>query len=172
MTDRVPKWQKWQFVPEVEIWKAVALSFGVDPDNIKFSRHQHFQPFDEGEDFNDRLEIACANCGDGKALRLKKQGASGPSLDAIVSLPDFVSWATKLWPDIPSELKGMAATTEPALSTAERKPAAFDAKLKDIQEAYERLRTKTGKAPSQRAVADHSGYTRDTVRSRWSQLKR
>lgn len=172
MKHRMPKWHKWQFVPEVEIWKAVALSFGVDPDSIKFSRHQHIQPFDEGDDFNDRLEIVCANCGEGKALRLKKQGASGASLDAIVSLPDFVSWATKLWPDIPSEFKRMVAAKEPALSAAEGKPAAFDGKLRDIQEAYERVRTKTGKAPSQRAVADHSGYPRDTVRSRWSQLKR
>ena len=53
-----------------------------------------------------------------------------------------------------------------------------DRKLQDIQAAYDDLVAKSekdgdgSKAPSQRAVADRSGYPRDTVRSRWAFLKR
>lgn len=47
-----------------------------------------------------------------------------------------------------------------------------DLKLQYIQQAFDALRAKTGKAPSQRAVADRSGYSRETVRDRWPRLKR
>lgn len=46
-----------------------------------------------------------------------------------------------------------------------------DAALMDIRQAYDTLRAKYGKAPSQRAVAVLSGYDRETVRKRWNLVK-
>ena len=43
--------------------------------------------------------------------------------------------------------------------------------LADLQEAYNRVKRKTGKRPSRRAVERDSGYARDTVRNHWSQLR-
>ena len=49
-------------------------------------------------------------------------------------------------------------------------PQTADAALADMQAAYHALQRETGKAPSERAVADRSGYDRGTVRKRWLQL--
>lgn len=53
-----------------------------------------------------------------------------------------------------------------------------DRKLQDIQTAYDDLLDKSanagsgGRAPSQRAVAERSGYPRETVRARWAFLRK
>ena len=50
-----------------------------------------------------------------------------------------------------------------------RRPPDFA--LNIIQATFDELRARTGKAPSQRAVADRSGYARETVRARWPNLR-
>lgn len=47
-----------------------------------------------------------------------------------------------------------------------------DDKLQDIQQAYDELFAQTGKAPSRRAVAERSGYNRETVNLRWGLLNK
>jgi len=47
-----------------------------------------------------------------------------------------------------------------------------EAPLIDIQQAYDRIYAKTEKAPSQRAVARESGYSREKVSRIWPHLKR
>ncbi|MDA8349704.1 MAG: hypothetical protein M0038_13035 [Pseudomonadota bacterium] len=50
-------------------------------------------------------------------------------------------------------------------------PPAQDSALADMQVAYAELFRQNGKTPSQRAVADRSGYDRQTVRRRWENLR-
>jgi hypothetical protein len=47
-----------------------------------------------------------------------------------------------------------------------------DYKLDDIQQSFDKLLAETGRAPSQRAVAEYSGYNRETVAKRWPHLKK
>jgi hypothetical protein len=51
-------------------------------------------------------------------------------------------------------------------------PQSIDPVLFDIQQAYDFLHAKNRKAPSQRAVAKKSGYSRDTVSSRWLHVRK
>lgn len=47
-----------------------------------------------------------------------------------------------------------------------------DRALQDIQQAFDQLREKEGKSPSQRKVAERSNWSREVVRDRWPRLKR
>ncbi|WAL82780.1 hypothetical protein OYT13_24105 [Pandoraea sp. XJJ-1] len=62
--ERAPRWQKWLLMPEVRAWEAVALSLNIEPERINTDRYAWMgaaHPFDEGEEFNDRLAVLLAN---------------------------------------------------------------------------------------------------------------
>jgi hypothetical protein len=46
----------------------------------------------------------------------------------------------------------------------------LDLQLRDLQQSYARLYKQTGKAPSKLKVHEDSGYSRDTVDKRWTEL--
>ncbi len=58
-------------MPDVKVSQAVALSLDIDPDKVQRAPHAWMSGgigFIEDRDFNDRLDIACANAGTGRAL--------------------------------------------------------------------------------------------------------
>jgi len=103
MNNRKPKWTKWNLMPNVEIWKAVALSLGIDPDQLKLNKNSWMNDgillFDEGQNFDDRLEVVNANFGHHDLLKRREDCP----LDSI-NLINFAKWATLTGWDIPLQL--------------------------------------------------------------------
>lgn len=64
-SNRQPNWEKWRHFPNMEIWKAVALSLNIDPDSMKEFQRTGSTSY-EPKEFSDRLEIAIANTGFGQ----------------------------------------------------------------------------------------------------------
>lgn len=113
--ERLPRWNKWRLMPEVKMWEAIALSLNVEPDKIKTSSTAWMgaeHPFDEGEEFNDRLAVLRANSGRANfptpcTLNMGEWYSCG------VRLNEFSSWALSVteW-GLPPELVAMAKTSE------------------------------------------------------------
>ena len=161
----------------MKAWQAVALSLNIDPNAVKrvdlkaaaaahalgggkiglaakqqlLSWSGPASRFAESKEFNERLEVTIRN-----NETLPTVGTPDDEADRRVRLSEFASLAHSIGWQIPDGLKGLA------------KPA--DQKLADMQQAYDKLRAKTGKAPSQRAVAAASGYRPETVSKRWPLL--
>lgn len=108
----------------------------------------------------------------------------GESLPAPYTFPDEFppgtplavgpTEARKSEPAVASANGGAPKTHVAEEAAADRDAPSWspDPPLVIIQQAYDAVLSETGKAPSQRVVAEKSGYARVTVRSRWSLLKR
>lgn len=103
MNNSKPKWTKWVLMPNVEIWKAVALSLNTNPDQIKLNKHSWMTDgkilFDEGQNFNDRLDVLKANIGHHDLLKRREDCP----LDSI-NLISFAKWTTLIGWNIPLQL--------------------------------------------------------------------
>jgi len=109
--ERLPRWNKWRLIPEVKKWEAIALSLNIEPDKIKTSSTAWMgaeHPFDEGEEFNDRLAVLRANSGRANfptpcTLNMGEWYSCG------VRLNEFASWALSVaeW-GLPPKLAEMA----------------------------------------------------------------
>jgi hypothetical protein len=181
-----PDWNLWRKIPTVKAWEAVALSLSLEPKAVKYvdlkranavralrddkiglmARQQALLDdgpayrFHESPEFNERLEVTIRN---GEALpTVGASPADDYAADRTVRLSQFATLASSLGWEIPVELKELE---NPAGGKADRV-------LADIQAAYNAARAKKGKAPSQYAVAEESGYDRGTVRSRWSDVQK
>ena len=116
--ERLPRWSKWRLMPTVELWEAVALWLNIEPDKIKTDGNAWMgdsPPFDEGEEFSDRLSVLQANSNRTNfptpcKLNMGEWYRSGVRLD------EFASWAISVaeWP-IPDELKAIAANIAPTM---------------------------------------------------------
>ena len=120
--ERLPRWSKWRLMPTVEQWEAVALWLNIEPDKIKTDGNAWMgrsHPFDEGEEFDDRLSVLQANSNRTNfptpcKLNMGKWYKSGVRLD------EFAAWALSVaeW-DIPDELKAIAAKVAPPMPANE-----------------------------------------------------
>ncbi len=104
-------WEKWQFIPEVILWEAVALSLDIEPEYLdakdpKISRHKQAIQYEEEKEFNDRYFIAESNMGKNKALLPLSVIPRGHRHG--ISLVDFSAWAQSLNWEIPQELANLA----------------------------------------------------------------
>lgn len=108
---RKPRWQKWLLMPEILIYEAIALSLNIEPTQIKRIQDSWMlgdvgYPYDEGQEFRDRLDVLVANNFDTQYFPSQsKLSMKGRDLCGV-KLRDFVNWATNYanW-DIPEELK-------------------------------------------------------------------
>lgn len=101
-----PNWNKWNLMPEVEIWQAAALSLNIDPDSIdmndRWSYMQIKSAFEDMQrDYIDRLEIIAGHIGH-TLSRTNKRGMN--IWQANVMLTEFVSWCGRSNISIPSQL--------------------------------------------------------------------
>ena len=119
---RVPDWDFWRHMPEVELWQACALSVGFDPDKVEFSRDGWMAgpgdngPFIESDCFrNAEQELTFK-----KRLRLLKANfhnrdhfsAGTLNMSAShrcgVKLSEFATWAVCIAMEVPGELAALA----------------------------------------------------------------
>lgn len=110
-------WSKWRLIPEVTVWQAVTLSLDIDPDSIDsdsvWLTPQPWMSSPSGfvarRDFRDRLDVACANVGRGRALPALRYGGDDPN--ASVRLKEFAAWCLSIDWSIPDELRALAGAS-------------------------------------------------------------
>jgi len=134
--DRPPSWNNWRLMPDVEAWQAVALSLGIEPDQVRFNRNAWTGaefPFDEGDDFTGRLRVTLANLRD----RTRFPGTRNTSAAHrnCVKLDEFARFAVEFarWP-VPDELRSLASMAQPVAESATSVVVAHD-NLTDLHRA-------------------------------------
>lgn len=89
--DSVPQWNMWASMPEFELWKAVALTLGLDPDASNAFWWTKYPDDDEAEavsqnavraEFQTRLKVAVANLPPAGELPLREGVQPGLGEDA------------------------------------------------------------------------------------------
>ncbi len=120
-----PDWEFWLHLPQIELWQAPALSLGIDPDSLEFTRDgwmagggMNDGPFIEEDSFPS-IE---AHTQYKKRLRLLRAHSSDQAYfqpgdlnmsrwyRGTVRLEDFATWAvnTVKWPNLPPPLAALA----------------------------------------------------------------
>jgi hypothetical protein len=106
---REPRWRKWRMMPEVKAWEAVALSLNIEPEKVNTNPHAWMganHPFDEGNEFSDRLAVLLANLSNKQFFptpcALNMEGA----YKCGVRLSEFVDWCVSVaeWENLPIAL--------------------------------------------------------------------
>lgn len=121
MSNREPNWSEWERTPRVELSEAVALSFNIDPHQIKRNPHQwlvgHQPIFNEGKDFDVRLRITNANIGNHELLK-GRQDCTLRSINLVI----FAKWATTIGWEIPPKLESIGHKYVDDVSHVENNP--------------------------------------------------
>jgi hypothetical protein len=112
---RLPNWPKWCAVADVQIWEGVALSLNIEPDRVDRDRDpfhlaltDHDLPFNESQEFKDRIFVATRNMGGGnKPLRPTSMGDE--PFASCVAFQQFAAWAIGIGWQCPEEFTGLAA---------------------------------------------------------------
>lgn len=107
-TGREPNWSKWQNVPEIKLWEAVALSLNIEPRKIKDYPYENIHMFADIQEFEDRLFVAERNLGQGKRLTAAVINAATP-VDTLIPIPKFVAWAISIQWQMPEQLANLAS---------------------------------------------------------------
>ena len=126
-SDRLPRWNKWRLMPEVKEWEAVALSLNIEPGKVKTNRDAWMgaaHPFDEGEEFNDRLEILKKHAYDRTHFPTPCSINMGKWYLCEVRLDEFAAWCIYVGFEIPPELAALAKAATQAAPMVEAAPAA------------------------------------------------
>jgi hypothetical protein len=123
MMSTPPDWDFWVNMPEVELWQAPALSLGIDPEDLLFSRDgwmdggsdagPYFEkdsfPSDEiRKQYRKRLSLLQVHCSNQEYFRPGKLSMS-TWYRCTVHLSDFAAWAKDVmnWA-MPHELAALA----------------------------------------------------------------
>lgn len=108
--DRKPNWRKWSHVPDVKLWEGVALSLGIEPDQVRISGTSWMGEglaFREEKELDERLFVAKRNLTSGGALE-PTSIAMGDPARSMVRLRQFADWVLTLgWP-VPPEFVDLA----------------------------------------------------------------
>lgn len=146
-SDRLPRWSKWRLMPEVKEWEAVALSLNIEPEKIKTDRNSWMgaaHPFDEGDEFNDRLEILNKHASNRTYFPTPCILNMGNWYQYEVRLDEFAAWCAHVGFAIPPELSALAKAATQAAPKMESVP---DAKVEAVTvapaEQANKLRTNT-----------------------------
>jgi hypothetical protein len=118
-----PNWDYWANMPEVELWEAVALSFPIEPEALKWDRHgwmaagSNEPHIDYDESFSDpaqarayrsRYKLLAASCWQREHFSPAKihMGAAHRN---CVKLPEFARWASTqpLYQPLPGPLQAL-----------------------------------------------------------------
>lgn len=113
--DRSPNWSKWQHIPEVMLWQAVALSLNIDPASAdeSYSWKAEETLTGEAQEFKDRLDVLIANFNRHPLLRATSLSLSDPAESSLL-LGLFAAWADTIPWDIPAELTALGVAVRPA----------------------------------------------------------
>lgn len=111
--DRQPRWKKWRLMPEVRIFEAVALSLDIEPAKVQTTDYAWMgakYPFDEGAEFNDRLDALLANSTNRTLFPTPCILNLSDGYQCGIRLSEFAQWAVSVaeWDDLPPELVAMA----------------------------------------------------------------
>ena len=124
--DRLPRWNKWRLMPEVKEWEAVALSLNIEPEKIKTDSNAWMgaaHPFDEGDDFNDRLEILKKHASNRTYFPTPCILNMANWYQCEVRLDEFAAWCIHVGFAIPPELSALAKAAPQAAPLLEAAPA-------------------------------------------------
>jgi hypothetical protein len=99
---KLAKWSHWSNIISTEVWKAVALSFNVEPATVpEVDFDWHEDPFAEcQDDFKERLDIACNHIENGV---LRADGSSRFTWFRKVKLLEFGNWAVDREWNLPAQ---------------------------------------------------------------------
>ncbi len=110
MSSRKPNWTKWKLIPNTEVWKVVALTLNIDPDEVRRDGSDWMAGGEyvnhEGKAFDDMLDIIKANYSviDNSPKTLTMNGIAFCELN----ISKFAKWALENNIDIPDEMKALA----------------------------------------------------------------
>jgi len=154
--DRQPRWKKWRLMPEVDIWQAVALSLNIEPEKVQTSDHAWMGarfPFNEGDEFDDRLNITLAYASNRAHFPTPCRLNMGGGYLCGIRLSEFAEWAVSVaeWKNLPPELTAMAI-----------KPDVSPAKAQSAQINHDSVPSSNDWRDKARAIAD-SLFDRDTA---------
>lgn len=114
---REPIWSKWQNIPEIKLWEAVALSLNIEPSKINDHSYRNMHIFADIQEFQDRLVVAESNLGKGKRLTASVMNVMSP-VDTLMPIPTFVAWALSIQWEMPEQLASLASN--------DSRPSEFD----------------------------------------------
>ena len=127
--NRVPDWEEWRFIPDVQLWQAVALSLNVEPDKLGLRHPDGYQPgvpmFNESSEFDKRLRVLRANFDDRGKFPTKPTHVE-PEWCSDIRLDEFAAWVLNVtkWP-IPDELAALAKQSISNQSESLAQPASI-----------------------------------------------
>lgn len=111
MSDRKPKWSKWNLIDDAKVWQVIALSLDIDPDRITRDGNDWMAGGGyvnhEGDEFKDRLDVIKANYRriDDTPKTLSMNGIEFCDLN----IPKFAKWALSVNWEIPPELAALTS---------------------------------------------------------------
>lgn len=167
--DRKPRWKKWRLMPEVRMFEAVALSLDIEPDKVRTTDYAWMgakYPFDEGSEFNDRLDVLLANSTNRTFFPTPCISNLSNGYQCGIRLSEFAQWAVLVaeWNDLPPELVAMtkAPGQQSTAPEAQKRGAGEKAKpewvtrARDIGTAWMLAEEKsTKKRPTVEQIARH-----------------
>ena len=125
-SERLPRWNKWRLMPEVKEWEAVALSLNIEPGKVKIDRDACMEddhPFDEGGEFNDRLEILKKHSSSRTHFPTSCNLTMANWYNCEVRLDEFAAWCAHFGFAIPPELSALAKAAPQTAPMVEVRPA-------------------------------------------------
>ena len=140
--DRPPRWSKWKLMPEVKLWEAIALSLNIEPKEIKLDSDAYgyeVLPFDEGEEFNDRLTVLSKHSSNRTYFPTACTLNFATWYQSEKRLDEFAAWCIQIGFDIPEQLATLANNKPQAESAP--KVGAVPATSPSVDDWKEQART-------------------------------
>ena len=116
------RWREWLQRQNVKLWEAVALSCGVDPDELLTTERERDRLPKIGE-IRNRLEIAKNGIASGVITPITHSAHRPSQQNDTVRLHEFVAWALSIGWRIPKPLAALAAANEPAYEHQQKRPS-------------------------------------------------
>lgn len=114
-TGRKPRWQKWRLIPVVDLWQAVALSLNIEPEKVEIDKFQLMDtdhPFDEGNDFKDRLAVLRQHASNRQYFPTSCSLSLSHWYDCKIRLDEFSTWCIQVGYEIPTELEQLKLSAQ------------------------------------------------------------
>lgn len=123
--NRPPKWNKWRLMPEIKEWEAVALSLNIEPGKIDLNSNAWMgaeHPFDESEEFIDRLMILKNHSSNRAHFPTPCKLNMANWYECEVRLDEFAAWCIHVGFEIPPELSALSKTATQAAPQSDSTP--------------------------------------------------
>lgn len=96
----------WSKRPQVQVWQAVAISLGIDPNELNCNRCLEIR------DFKNRLDVVVSNLNRDPLLKVERGHGGGLEWYHPISLADCGRWLERNDLSITPELQGLARTSK------------------------------------------------------------